>query len=157
MTKTERAHEALKQISDTYPSVRGLMNKKHPNGGYYGTFWVKLVCDLDLDHLEDVCDEYARCVRPLPDGDRLIGDLIVAVKERMTKDQERLETMETRAMARKPPWRDGDNRDPTCEAVRYIMTHGPVTPEQLKELATYGAWSGPRPEWMDGGTSEISD
>ena len=148
--KQERAKEALQQIANTYQSVRGLMNKRHPNGGHYGTWWVKLVCDLDLDHLEDICDEYARCIRPLPEGDRIIADIILAVKERMTKDQERLRTLEIRAQARKAPWRDGANRDPTCQAIRYIMRHGPVTPERLKQLEAYGAWGGPRPEWMDG-------
>jgi hypothetical protein len=145
-----RVKDALQQLADMFPSVRGLMNLERSDGRRVGNHWRDELAKLDIGHVEDVIDEYARCVRPLPEGDRVIFEIMEAVKSRMFDDQERLRVMELREQSRKMPWRDGAERDPTCQAVRYIMSNGPVSPERLKELQAWGAWGGPKPEWIGG-------
>jgi hypothetical protein len=99
--RVQNVKDLLWQIGKTYPSIGGLLQKKYPNGGTVGNHWAKLLADLDFDHLENVCYEYAEMKRQPPEEvDQIAFAILEEVKLRTWKDEERRRTHELRLAAR---------------------------------------------------------
>jgi hypothetical protein len=157
VSKLQQAKNELWQIGRCYPTIGGILQKRYPNGGTYGEHWAKLLCDLDPGHLSDVCDEYAKLVRPLPDHpDQLPQAIWQEVKARMIKDQDALQTYEYRQMASasKGAW-DKIAADKTGHAairLGEMVKAGTITRAtnnvRMDELMAFDK-GGERPAWLN--------
>ena len=100
----KQARRELAEIGKTYNTIRGMMEYTFKDGERTLDHWASLLVDLDYEHFENVCHEYATLQRRPPDpGDRLPYEIKQEVQRRMDKDNERLRVMQLREMARRPP------------------------------------------------------
>ena len=149
MASIKDCKEELWRIGQIYPTLGGLLQRE--TGGKTvqttGHIWAQMLSKYELSHIEDVVDEYCSGRRSIPDpSDRLITELVQEVSLRQWREQRRFEQQEKYYGQKKMPWREKSGV-PVCEAIRYIMRHGPVDEDQLKELQ---AWNrgGPVPGWV---------
>ena len=144
--------DELWQIAKAYPTVKGLMCKKLPNGSTVGAQWAKVMhsSNLDAEHFENVCYEYANMERPIPQpADQLAFDIIAEVKDRKWKDDAKLQQFEKYHKRKKMPWREGEG-DRWCFAMRLAIDPAcKMTKEQAKELGAWATKDGPMPEWIN--------
>ena len=101
--KISEVKNELYAIGKTFPTVMGLLTKPLPNGGQtVGAHWAAMLADLDGDHLENVCHEYATMERRLPDDlSQLALEIHDEVCQRVSRDHERLESLEKQAQGRR--------------------------------------------------------
>ena len=91
----------LAEIADMYPTLRGLMNKRTKAGEYIGNLWADMLSDLDPTHFSNVCYEYAKAERQLPQpADQLPFEIKAEVKRRRDVDIERERSMEIQLAGR---------------------------------------------------------
>ena len=148
----------LWSIARSYPTLAGLMMKQLPNGGgTVGGSWAAVMhsSNLDGDHFENVCFEYANFEKELPQpADQLAFEIISEVKHRKWKDDSKLLQMQKyHATAKKAPWRDREkSTDRFFIAMGLAMDQKTdLTDTQLDDLTKWANHNGAEPEWLKDG------
>lgn len=148
----------LWSIARSYPTLAGLMMKQLPNGGgTVGGSWAAVMhsSNLDGDHFENVCFEYANFEKELPKpADQLAFEIISEVKHRKWKDDSKLLQMQKYHLTKKKaPWRDREK-----STGRFFIAMGlamdqktDLTDTQLDDLTKWANHNGAEPEWLKDG------
>lgn len=90
--RTSDIKNLLWDIGKRYPRFAGLLQKRVGNDTQ-GNIWANDLASMDLDsgYLTDVCDDYARLHRDLPDPiDNIVKEIRDEVRRRQYQDEERL-------------------------------------------------------------------
>lgn len=90
--RTSEIKNLLWDIGKRYPRFAGLLQKRVGNDTQ-GNIWASDLAGMDLDsgYLTDVCDDYARLHRDLPDPiDNIVKEIRDEVRRRQYQDEHRL-------------------------------------------------------------------
>ena len=155
MLSEKMIREELWEIGKTFPTLGGLLQK--PVGRSkttVGSHWVEVIkeADLNADHIENVCTEYSRCEREMPDRqDQLVFEIIQECKDRRAKDVEKLNQQ---VYHQKTPKVDSGVAERHCWARHYVIANGPFGDKTIQELIDWTENGGSVPSWCEPFRSE---
>jgi len=128
----------LQSIAELSPRLRGWLNTETRGGSRVGLRWANLMVDLDRDHFENVCFEFANGERRLPESyEELMHDIIEESRNRRALEIEKGKLQEEVWGRCAVPWRDRKPGERWCQAIKWIMQNGPATKQQVDELVAW--------------------
>ena len=152
--KKEHAKRCLFEIARVYPTLLGMLTKKQGETTV-GEIWAAQLEPLEGMYVEDVCGEFAECLRPLPDTqDRLIQIICEDVRDRRQRDMNKLhQHAQYHTKPKEGAWSVVRKDKVGNHAIRLgqqVKAGTLTTEENESRLEELIAWDkgGPKPKWI---------